>query len=314
MYQFRKVGMAAIIVILLMSMITACGSSSKVESTEQPSTRVYKDGTGKDITIPADPQKIVAINYVGDLLALGVKPAYTTDYNLKSFTAELSGVSSVGNRPVNTESVISAAPDLIIADDTGDATEVEQLSKIAPTVTLTFWLTDPLDHLNMLAELLGKQAEARSWRETYDAKAADVKGKIKASISAGDETALLLIVSGQDMGISGIRNGGFTLYRQLGFAAPEKMKPLLAKDENFGFDTISLEALPEFNPDHLFVEMDDDSKLTKETFKQLQESPIFKSLAASKNNKVHVVSKIWGTGDALSLDKQLDDALEKLVR
>lgn len=325
MQQFRKIATMSGIVILLMSLITACGSAgnkpSSTESpvaeataapTEEPTTRLYKDGTGNEITVPAHPQNIVAINFVGDLLALGVKPTYTTDYNLKSFASALDGVSSVGDRPVNVESVIAAAPDLIITDDTGDAAETGQLSKIASTVSLNFWTPDPYAHLNMLAELLGKEAEAKSWIDAYEKKASEVKTEIKANAKK-DETALLLIVSGKDMGISGIRNGGFTLYRQLGFAAPDPLKPLLEKDENFGFETVTLEGLPAFNPDHLFIEMDDDSEITKTTFQQLQDSPIFQSLDAYKNNKVHVVSNIWGIGDATSLDQQLDDALEKLI-
>ena len=280
---------------------------------DEPATRAYKDATGKELQIPSQPQKIAAINYVGDLLALGVKPAYTTNYNLTTYGDLLAGVETVGDRPVNVESVTAAAPDLIITDDTGDETEYNQLAKIATTAKLAFWSPDPYEHLNSLAAMLGKEQEAASWISTYEAKVKSVKDEISNNVQPG-ETGLLLIVSGQDMGVSGVRNGGFPLYRQLGFAPPAKLQPLLDKDENFGWETVTLEGLADINPDHLFVEMDDTSEVTKQTFDNLMGSEVLKGLNAFKNNHVYTVTNQWGLGDATSLDAQLDEALAQFKK
>ncbi|ACT02237.1 ABC transporter substrate-binding protein [Paenibacillus sp. JDR-2] len=316
------------VILLIMLVAAGCSNSNKPannaasaeatvaptpEASVEPATRAYKDATGKELQIPSQPQKIAAINYVGDLLALGVKPAYTTDYNLTTYGELLSGAKSVGDRPVNVESVTAAAPDLIITDDTGDDSEYSQLAKIAPTAKLAFWSPDPYEHLNSLATMLGKEEEAASWISAYEAKAKTAKDEIGKQIQPG-ETGLLLIVSGQDMGVSGVRNGGFTLYRQLGFTPPAKLQPLLDKDENFGWETVTLEGLADINPDHLFVEMDDASEVTKQTFDKLMKSEVLKGLNASKKNQIYTVTNQWGLGDATSLNAQLDEALAQFKK
>ncbi|OBZ14432.1 hypothetical protein A8L34_10865 [Bacillus sp. FJAT-27264] len=335
---FRKSRMALLAGLLLLTMLaTACqggnntAGTQEITATAAPTasaetattpqapaetaggTRQYTDYSGKEITIPVAPKNIVAIQYAGDLLALGVKPAYVTDYAKHTYGAALDGVKSIGNRPVSLENVLAAAPDLILTDDTGDASEGEQLAKVGPTITLPFWTEDPFLHFNQLAEILGKQAEAQSWLEQYHTKVSEVKQAIEPKVKEG-ETALLLIISGKDMGISGIRNGGYTLYRQLGFTPTPEMKPLLDKNENFGFETLSLEVLPKYSPDNLFVEMDDDSELTSSTFEQLKESGVWKSLNAVKNNKVYTVTNKWGLGDATSLYAQLEEAQAQIVK
>ncbi|QHT61026.1 ABC transporter substrate-binding protein [Paenibacillus lycopersici] len=279
---------------------------------DQPETRTYKDSAGNEITVPSAPQKLVAINYVGDMLALGVKPAYTTAYELDTYGDALSGAVSIGDRPVNMESLLALSPDLIVSDDTDEANVVDQLKKISPTVILPFWTPDPYEHLRAVADLLDKKPEAEQWIAKYEAKAAATKALIHPD-GESKETALLLIISGKDMGISGVRNGGFTLYRQLGFQPPAKMEPLLKKDENFGWETVTLESLTTFAPDRLFVEMDDTGEATKSTFEALKKSAVWQSLAAVKSGKVYEVTNKWGLGDATSLDAQLDETTAHLT-
>jgi iron complex transport system substrate-binding protein len=328
MHSFTKTLAIAILLTLTLALLAACGNKQTDEPpapTEQgievaptsetaEASRTYTDATGQTITVPAELNKVMAINYVGDLLALGVKPAYTTAYNLNTFDSLLGGVQSIGDRPVSPEAVTKAEPDLIITDDTGDdASENEQLSKIAPTATITFWTEEPFAHLNELAKLLGKEQEAASWIDSYETKVAAAKETLHGAQSPADATALLLIISGKDMGISGIRNGGYTLYRQLGFQTPAAMQPLLDKSENFGWETVTLEGLSVFAPDHLFVEMDDDSEITQSTFKALQESSVWQSLKAVQSKQTYTVTNKWGLGDATSLSLQLDEALEQMT-
>jgi len=326
MYQQKKWG-AAVALLLLASLVSACSgqrtpseaspaptvtaAATQQAAADSPAPRIMKDGLGHDVTVPAQPQKLAAIAYVGDLLALGIQPAFTTDYNIQTYGAALQGVENLGGRPVNLERMVAAAPDLIITDDTGDATENEQFSKVAPTAIFPFWTTDPFEHLHKLAELLNKQPEAQAYLASYASKVKDARQRIAPKLQPG-ATALLLIVSGPDMGISGVRNGGYTLYRQLGFATPEPMKPLLDKDENFGFELVTLEALPGFKPDYLFVEQDDDTELSKETLRKLEDSPVWKSLDAVKQQHVYKVSNQWGLGDATSMAAQLDEILQQL--
>lgn len=328
MKQFRKLKIGLPVLASLALALSGCGAgnsgnaspsagvsaspSASASVSASPSgadaKRSFTDATGKAIEIPANPTRIAAVQYVGDMLALGVKPFMTTNYYLDTYKTELAGVASMGDRPVNAEKLLEAAPDLILTDDLDDAGALEQLTKIAPTVSLTFWLNEPFAHLHSVAELLGKEAEEKAWMADYEAAVASAKEKI-ADKRQPDDTALLLIASGKDLGLSGIRNGGYTLFTQLGFKAPDKLQKLIDKDPNFGFEAVSLEAIGDYQADHIFIELDDDTDVTKETVKQLKDSGIWRNLPAVQNGRVYEVSNKWGLGDATSMKEQLDEAV-----
>ncbi|ANY69522.1 hypothetical protein BBD42_25820 [Paenibacillus sp. BIHB 4019] len=328
MFYFKNAAGAGALIVMLTASVIGCSgaNNSKVEQMESPSrqqmeaspavttaAKTFTDAMGKEAVLPENLDHVAAIAFVGDLLALGVKPAYTTEYNLNTFGELLSGTESIGDRPVNLEKLTALAPELIVTDDTDDKKEVEQLSKIAPAISYAFWTPDPFEHMNKLAELLGKEAEAQAWKERYDAKVQDAKSKLGAAVKEGD-TALLLIVSGKDMGVSGIRNGGYTLYKQLGLAWPENMQPLMDENENFGYESLTLEALPSFAADYIFIEMDDTSEATKEMYNDVVNSEIWQSFDAAKEGHVYTVSNKWGLGDATSLEAQLDEIAAQLVK
>lgn len=342
MQQFRKLKISVPIVLSLILLLAGCGSSNNnnsgksaspsvsapasapasVSASASPSAppssaaadakRSFTDATGKAIEVPANPEHIAAIQYVGDLLALGVRPTMTTNYNLDTFKDELAGVSSIGDRPVNTEKLLAGTPDLILTDDLEDAAAYEQLTQIAPTVSLTFWLNEPFAHLHSVAQLLGKEAEEQAWIKEYEAAVAATKEQI-ASKRQPDSTALLLIASGKDLGLSGVRNGGYTLFTQLGFKAPPKLQQLIDKDPNFGFESVSMEAISDYAADYIFIELDDETDVTKQTVQELTASGVWKNLPAVKNGHVYEVSNKWGLGDATSMKAQLDEVVKAMA-
>lgn len=321
MKVIRKISLASVIFIMLVCILTACQANTEKKDVASETKEVnadgeahlYKDATGKEVEIPNSPKRIVAIQYVGDILALGVKLEGTTSYWWDTYPNELADVQNIGDRPVNVEKILALQPDLIITDDLDDQTELEQLSKIAPTVSLTFWLDEPFAHLNLIADVLGEQDEAKAWMERYDESVQKTKEQLKPYIKE-DETVLLLIASGKELGVSGVRNGGYTLYKQLGFNAPSKLQALIDKEANFGFETISMESIADFAADRIFIELDDNSEVTKETAKQLQKSEVWKNLPAFKNNQVYTVSNIWGLGDASSMKGQLEEIVQQIVK
>jgi iron complex transport system substrate-binding protein len=65
--------------------------------------------------VPAEAKKVVSLVFVGELLALGVKPIGTGQAFLEKglFVQELAGAQPIGDEP-SVEKVLSLEPDLII--------------------------------------------------------------------------------------------------------------------------------------------------------------------------------------------------------
>lgn len=136
-------------------LLTACGtantSNTNTTSTpqpaaettaEKPSTRSYKDVLGRTVEIPAAPEKIIAHFYAAELKALNVPMIGTNFMNAKlALTDEqLKGIEDIGGDGLspNLEKTLSLKPDLILVPDFLEQDDVEALSKIAPTVAISY--------------------------------------------------------------------------------------------------------------------------------------------------------------------------------
>jgi iron complex transport system substrate-binding protein len=181
MLKLRK-GFAGSVMILLLSIVlSACGGSDgggqantagsaanshEEKATEQPAATTEQ--TTRTVThllgeteIPANPQRIVADQYIGHLLALGVKPVGARGDLMKSpFLKDfVSGIEDSGS-PMNLERVLELKPDLIIVQS-GD--NYEELSKIAPTIVYEYGKLNSIEQLRLFGEILGKEKEAEEW-------------------------------------------------------------------------------------------------------------------------------------------------------
>lgn len=104
-------------------------------------TRVVKTING-NVTVPANPKRVVTIGYAGTMLAFGIKPLGETGKYLGSpyIKDQVSGIKDIGGKDgfsVSVEKVLELKPDLIVSM-TNDSKEYEKLSKIAPTVVYPF--------------------------------------------------------------------------------------------------------------------------------------------------------------------------------
>ncbi|GJM80440.1 hypothetical protein HMSSN139_29360 [Paenibacillus sp. HMSSN-139] len=143
------------------------GNGTNKAAEGQAATKIYKDFTGQEVEIPTDPQRIVSVTHLGDLLALGVKPIGAGSLALENsvlLNKELEGVESVGD--ISVEKVLELQPDLIIVPTYTPADIVEQLKKIAPVVTLATagWEgIDPLEEVKTVGEMLGREQQAEEF-------------------------------------------------------------------------------------------------------------------------------------------------------
>ncbi|WP_171056083.1 iron-hydroxamate ABC transporter substrate-binding protein [Paenibacillus sinopodophylli] len=263
--------------------LTPSPSASPTAATEEKATRIYKSVKG-DVEIPTNPKRIVADQYLQTLLALGVKPVGADQYYIDNpYTKDLAvGIEGIGDRSgINLEKVVSLEPDLIITANE-DANVYDQLSKIAPTISIPFGTNATFKgvHAEMrgIAELLGKQAEAESWLTAYDAKIEELRGKLSGKVGK-DETFTIFESGGKTTYTFGdnFGRGGQAIYGALQLQPTERIRNELFGDTQW--KELSLEVLPEYAGDYILLF----SEVGNDEFKQTE---IWNSMDAVKNNHV----------------------------
>ncbi|RCX20347.1 iron complex transport system substrate-binding protein [Fontibacillus phaseoli] len=281
-------------------------AGNQTSNKEEAKTKVFKDLKG-DIEVPTHPERIVSVTHLGDLLALGVKPVGAGSLALENsvlLEKELEGVANVGD--VSVEKVLELNPDLIIVPSYLPAENVEQLKKIATTVTLATsgWEgIDPLDEVRTMGDLLGREKEAEEFITRYKQKAEEAKQKLQEVIGP-DQTIGTYSIWAKNFWVwPNTRDAGYNLYEMFG------LKPLpKIQSEVFpgtGAD-ISLEVLGDYAADHMFVTVYEPDG-GAERAKEIMNGAIWKNIPAVKNNHVYFLDmKEFWMVDGLNLEKQVD--------
>jgi len=327
LFSSKKLLSGIVSIIVFVFLLAGCGSNETketkgagaVESTPSPSAkasespgtsavsavRKYKDSKGREVEIPVHPQRIAYVGSdPGDLFALGVRPlgaSLSVIGTQVAYPDLLEGIEDIGY-PADLEKVMSLDPDLILFSDWDDAA-ITPLEKIAPTVGIGEAST--FERMDLYADILGKQAEAEAFKGGYEAKAAAVKEKLKSVLPEGENaSATVLLQLGKDLYVMGHQGLSVTLYETLGFVPPKQVRKLIDAGERFA--GISAEVVADYAGDEIFVLTDDSEETAKET-KGLLESPIWATLSAVKNERVHVLDSRWNFDDPVTRDRLLDE-------
>ena len=283
-------------------------SASPVAS--EPTVRSYKDAVDRTVDIPVAPKRIIAHYYAAEMHALGVPIVGTNFINaeLALTNEQLQGVEDIGGDGLvpNLEKTLTLQPDLIIVPDFLQAADFDALSKIAPTVVISYG-ADALTRLGMLAELVGQPEKATDWIARYEAKAAEKRALVQSSIKEGETASAFILYSDDQFYVYNKQRLGPTLYDAFGFAIPPKVTELFADNPNELWATISLEKLPDYAGDRVFLIAQNSTEEGKKAAEGLLQGPIWKSLPAVQNGKAYVVEDRWAMNDPLTLDWLLDE-------
>nr|WP_145402930.1 AraC family transcriptional regulator [Paenibacillus xylanexedens] len=303
---------------------TAQASNPKSESgkaADQPETRTVSTLKG-DVVIPVNPQRVASDQYMGYLLKLGIVPAGVRTFMLNESWIEKSGISPYviagiqdlgGEFPMNLEKLVALEPDLIIGSIDKN---VEDYEKIAPTVFLPYWegetTSGPLEKLRRIAGIFGKEDEAEQWITDYDTKVEEAKKQIDGVIKKGETVSIIQIgnKSIYVMAAEGGNYGSSTIYEML------KLPPTKqAKEMKEGFESISLEVIPEYMGDHIFIYGSKD-----EGAKDVLNSEVWKLLPAVQKGQVYAYGSYGDKGDEFvmedpySLELQLETITNLLMK
>ncbi|MBT2292613.1 ABC transporter substrate-binding protein [Paenibacillus albidus] len=294
MRQIRT-GMAFCMAIMLVIVMAACSNNSgqaKVAATAEADIRVVNSEKG-EIKIPAHPTKVIGLSvvYPEFLQALGVTPIAVQNYQA-DFPAYLQEPfkntlkMGIAETP-NFEMILASEPDLILAPVWWSGKDYDQLSEIAPTVLLP-QRDDWRDELKDIGEVLGKKDIAEKVIQELAAQEAEAKQKLDELV--GNETVMYMMIMPNSLILYGdqIDRGKF-IHTTLGL---EMIPNFPDKDLSL---SISLEKLPEYNPDHLIIQLNnEDSAEVKQTYEDMLDSPLWKNMNAVKKNQVYTMAgKDW---------------------
>ncbi|SEM54058.1 iron complex transport system substrate-binding protein [Paenibacillus sp. cl141a] len=294
----------------LVIVLGACGDSGQqsekvVDQAGQQTeaTRKFETVMG-EIEIPKEPKRIVATQYLGHLLTLGVKPvgagtASLNQYFLQDLT---DGIEDIGDDQAALEKIVSLDPDLIIRPSDKN---YEQFAKIAPTIVIPWGAKDLYAELREFGDFLGKSEEAEEVIRHYEEKLAEARIKLNSVVKEG-ETVGVYEIWAKNFWVVGERFGRGTrnLYSGLGYQPPEAVKGQVVNG-GAGLD-ISLESLPDMAADYMFVTVYD-ADGGGERANEILESALWKSLPAYKNNRIFTLDiNQLSAGDLISLEKQLE--------
>jgi len=181
---------------LLALSLAACGTDKAEESStststnnaaETSATETQTNGAktqtitylGEKYEIAADAKNIVAasLESMEDAAMLGIKPVGVLDIGGKIpayLASELEGAELVGNKMTpNTEAILQLDPDVILGSSKYPEEMAEKLKKIQTMIPYSHVSTNWKENLTLLAQLTGKEDEAKKIIADYEAKVAD---------------------------------------------------------------------------------------------------------------------------------------------
>ncbi|MBC2367174.1 iron-hydroxamate ABC transporter substrate-binding protein [Listeria booriae] len=290
--------------------LASCGSDQKAEG--QSEMHTYTMPNGKKVEIPNNPKKIVVTEYMGSLAALGVKPIGAKSFVLQNPYLEpyKKGVEDIGD-PGSPEKVAELQPDLIIVSQED---EYNQMKKIAPTVLIPYnTYKNVQDELTAIGKVVGKEQEAKDWLADFDKKAAKAREEIKGSI-APDATVGLYEGDDKNFYVFGDNwgRGGQVLYNALQLKAPQKIQDQVIKGD--GYKQLSLEVLPDFAADYMFVTRFKHGDSRNGALDEMEQSSIWKDLPAYKAKHIYTMDfdEMYNY-DPIAIEGQMEILVNKIT-
>ncbi len=237
------------------SLLVLCaGAAAAVDS------QTFTDDLGRTVSVPLHPQRIVSMHDLDitiPLIELGVPPVASHgrtrpdgSHYLRS-SAQLTGVDFdnsdirfIGTADIDLEAVAAAKPDLIIIEPSRHVS-VEQLAKIAPTVSI--------DHLQgsapliyrKLAQLTGSQARLAVLERRYQEQ---IK-QLKATVDPQQYRVSVIQANNGKVTVHHSYHALGRVLRDAGFRFP----PLIDKIPDGQRIDVSAEQLPELDADFVFA-------------------------------------------------------------
>ena len=306
MSKRREKGLLICSAIMLAGLLGACASSARTPDPSQAEGMRTVETDKGPVEIPVDPQIIVSDYYLGEFLAVDVKPVIASPYSLSNpfLEGRTEGIQELNTVSAETslEMIVEKEPDLIITITEAD---YEKYSEIAPTVYIRDGKRSDEELFRYIADLTGRGEEAEAYLSDFNKRVTEVKDEIREIV--GERTVSVVEVWPQQIYTIGshFARGGSILYDMWELKAPEKVQKEMVEGDT-AYEVVSLEALPEYTGDFILygVLADTDSSF-------LEDSKLWNSLDAVKEGRVLPYEQVaFMHRDPITRNAQLDIFVE----
>lgn len=229
-------------------------------SAADPHTQTFTDDLGRTVTVPLHPQRIVSMHDLDitiPLIELGVPPIASHgrtrpdgSHYLRS-SAQLTGVDFdnsdirfIGTADIDLEAVAAVRPDLIITEPSRHVS-VEQLEKIAPTVSIDHLQGSAPEIYRKLAQLTSTQPRLAILERRYQEQ---IK-QLKAMVNPSQYTVSVIQANNGKVTVHHSYHALGRVLRDAGFRFP----PLIERIPDGQRIDFSAEQLPELDADFVFA-------------------------------------------------------------
>lgn len=316
MRTWRKLG----VMTLMIGVLVAHACQSRLHAAQW---RQVSDALGRNVSLPAQPQRIVALGELDldCLLALGLQPVATTAGRGQLGVAHyLQAQRLPDGQPVSSlplvglfsqpslDKLIQVRPDLILTSSVLDPRLLAQLEQVAPTLFIAKpdepWKTV----FARLATWLDREAAAQAFLSEYEARAHALQARWRAR-----PDRQISIVRWDPKGPGFMQADSFAslVARDLGLGRPASQQVPGVKHS----PPLSLEALSSLDADWLFMGVLDPKGQQAQTLAQLASQPLFARLKAVQAGHLRLIDgSMWtsqgGPLAALGVQQDLADALD----
>jgi ABC-type Fe3+-hydroxamate transport system substrate-binding protein len=279
-------------------------------------SRKFKELTGEaPSAFAARPKRIVALQHVGHLLALGIKPVGAAETYLTRWgvAAEELAETTIISEQGHVHEIAPLRPDLIIGHQYLGSDQVKRLRSIATTVIVPYNQEGPFQLFERFAELLGRQEQAEAFRARYREQAQAVKQRLQGMVHP-DETVAYYEFRPPYVWLMSEANGRgvYNLYHGFGFRAPDGLQAEVLDQQKAL--RIELAQLPRYAADHMLIGVYEPDSGASDVMQQLREHPAVKRLPAVVRNRLHLVDlTAFSASDVFALYLQLQLQADHLI-
>lgn len=226
---------------------------------DAPQTQLFQDDLGRTVQVPLHPRRIVSLHDLDitiPLIELGATPVASHGRTrpdgshylrssgiLTGVDFDNSAIAFIGTADIDMEAVAAAAPDLIITEPSRNV-PIEQLARIAPTVSIDHLIGGAPRIYARLAQLTGTQARLDILENRY-------KQQIEALRQVLDTGAITVSVVQATKGKVTVHH----TYRALGRVLRDagfRFPPIIENIPEGDRIDVSAERLPELDADFIF--------------------------------------------------------------
>lgn len=262
------------------------------------STRIVKDSTGKEVTIPLKPKRVVLLSasHLDLFVAAGGQDKIVGKPNSQALSDEVrsltSNVKEIGQSPSpNAEIIMSLNPDLVIGVNMQPHSALVPMLEKAGVSVYLYNINnyeDVLEHIKLYGELAGTQ-------EVASKKIEDIKLEYDNAIkkSSGKKAPKSLVLWGTPDSFSMATNKSFIgdlIERLGGNNILDNTEQDSVNNSNSSFLPFSMEYVTKADPEVIFLITHGSPEELKEKFsREMDESPLWQGIDGVKNQRIYTL-------------------------